>query len=42
LTLIGTNMPSSSWVSPEAAGQIMGTLPQAQQYVVGQVKRLCK
>jgi len=42
LTLVSTNMPGGGSVSPEAAGQIMGAVPQAQQYVDAQTKRLCK
>ena len=42
LTLVSTNMPGGGSVSPEAAGQIMGAVPQAQQYIDAQTKRLCK
>jgi tetratricopeptide (TPR) repeat protein len=42
LTLVSSNMPGGGSVSPEAAGQIMGAVPQAQQYIDAQVKRLCK
>jgi tetratricopeptide (TPR) repeat protein len=42
LTLVSTNMPAGGSVSPEAAGQIMGAVPQAQQYIDAQTKRLCK
>lgn len=42
LTLVSTNMPGGGSVSPEAAGQIMGAVPQAQQYIDAQNKRLCK
>jgi tetratricopeptide (TPR) repeat protein len=42
LTLVSTNMPGGGSVSAEAAGQIMGAVPQAQQYIDAQTKRLCK
>jgi tetratricopeptide (TPR) repeat protein len=42
LTLVSTNMPGGGSVSPEAAGQIMGAVPQAQQYIDAQSRRLCK
>jgi tetratricopeptide (TPR) repeat protein len=42
LTLVSTNMPGGGSVSPEAAGQIMSAVPQAQQYIDAQTKRLCK
>ena len=42
LTLVSANMPGGGSVSPEAAGQIMGAVPQAQQYIDAQTKRLCK
>ena len=42
LTLVSTNMPGGGSVSAEAAGQIMGAVPQAQQYIDAQSKRLCK
>jgi tetratricopeptide (TPR) repeat protein len=42
LTLVSSNMPGGGSVSPEAAGQIMGAVPQAQQYIDAQSKRLCK
>jgi tetratricopeptide (TPR) repeat protein len=42
LTLVSSNMPGGGSVSPEAAGQIMGAVPQAQQYIDAQTKRLCK
>jgi tetratricopeptide (TPR) repeat protein len=42
LTLVSTNMPGGGSVSPEAAGQIMGAVPQAQQYIDAQTKRLCR
>ncbi|HKH91822.1 MAG TPA: tetratricopeptide repeat protein [Gemmatimonadaceae bacterium] len=42
LTLVSANMPGGGSVSPEAAGQIMGAVPQAQQYIDAQSKRLCK
>jgi tetratricopeptide (TPR) repeat protein len=42
LTLVSTNMPGGGSVSAEAAGQIMGAVPQAQQYIDAQNKRLCK
>jgi tetratricopeptide (TPR) repeat protein len=42
LTLVSTNMPGGGSVSPEAAGQIMTAVPQAQQYIDAQTKRLCK
>ena len=42
LTIVSTNMPGGGSVSPEAAGQIMGAVPQAQQYIDAQTKRLCR
>jgi tetratricopeptide (TPR) repeat protein len=42
LTLVSTNMPGGGSVSPEAAGQIMTGVPQAQAYIDAQNKRLCK
>ncbi|HEU4703040.1 MAG TPA: tetratricopeptide repeat protein [Conexibacter sp.] len=42
LTLVSSNMPGGGSVSPEAAGQIMSAVPQAQQYIDAQTKRLCK
>jgi len=42
LTLVSANMPGGGSVSPDAAGQIMGAVPQAQQYIDAQTKRLCK
>jgi len=42
LTLVSANMPGGGSVSAEAAGQIMGAVPQAQQYIDAQSKRLCK
>ena len=42
LTLVSTNMPGGGSVSAEAAGQIMSAVPQAQQYIDAQSKRLCK
>jgi tetratricopeptide (TPR) repeat protein len=42
LTLVSANMPGGGSVSPEAAGQIMSAVPQAQQYIDAQGKRLCK
>ena len=42
LTLVSANMPGGGSVSPEAAGQIMSAVPQAQQYIDAQSKRLCK
>jgi len=42
LTLVSANMPGGGSVSPEAAGQIMTAVPQAQQYIDAQGKRLCK
>jgi tetratricopeptide (TPR) repeat protein len=42
LDLVSTNMPGGGSVSPEAATQIMGALPQSKAYVDAQVKRLCK
>ena len=42
LTIVSTNMPGGGSVSPEAAGQIMTAVPQAQQYIDAQSKRLCK
>ena len=42
LTLVSTNMPGGGSVSPEAAGQIMTAVPQVQQYIDAQTKRLCK
>ncbi|MFL5596093.1 MAG: tetratricopeptide repeat protein [Gemmatimonadaceae bacterium] len=42
LTIVSSNMPGGGSVSPEAAGQIMGAVPQAQQYIDAQSKRLCK
>ena len=42
LQLVSTNMPGGGSVSPEAAGQIMTAVPQAQQYIDAQQKRLCK
>jgi tetratricopeptide (TPR) repeat protein len=42
LTLVSANMPGGGSVSPEAAGQIMQAVPQAQQYIDAQGKRLWK
>jgi tetratricopeptide (TPR) repeat protein len=42
LTIVSANMPGGGSVSPEAAGQIMTAVPQAQQYIDAQSKRLCK
>jgi hypothetical protein len=40
-TLVSTNMPGGGSVSPSGR-QIMGAVPQAQQYIDAQTKRLCK
>jgi len=42
LDLVSANMPAGGSVSPEAAGQIMGAVPQSKTYVDAMVKRLCK
>jgi tetratricopeptide (TPR) repeat protein len=42
LDLVSANMPGGGSVSPEAATQIMGAIPQSKAYVDAQVKRLCK
>jgi tetratricopeptide (TPR) repeat protein len=42
LQIVSANMPGGGSVSPEAAGQIMSAVPQAQQYIDAQAKRLCK
>jgi tetratricopeptide (TPR) repeat protein len=42
LTLVSTNMPGGGSVSPDAAKQILGAVPQSQTYVDAQSKRLCK
>ncbi|HEV7994134.1 MAG TPA: tetratricopeptide repeat protein [Gemmatimonadaceae bacterium] len=42
LTLITTNMPGGGSVSPDFAKQVLGAVPQLQQYISAQNKRLCK
>ncbi|MEO6526615.1 MAG: tetratricopeptide repeat protein, partial [Gemmatimonadaceae bacterium] len=42
LTLITTNMPGGGSVSPDFAKQVLGNVPQMQQYIDAQNKRLCK
>jgi tetratricopeptide (TPR) repeat protein len=42
LTIVSTNMPGGGAVDAATAGQIMSAVPQAQQYVDAQTKRLCK
>jgi tetratricopeptide (TPR) repeat protein len=42
LTLVSTNLPGGGSVCREGAGLIMGAVPQAQQYIDAQTKRLCK
>ena len=42
LTVVSTMMPGGGSVDAGTAGQIMGAVPQAQQYIDAQSKRLCK
>jgi tetratricopeptide (TPR) repeat protein len=42
LTIVSTNMPGGGSVSAEFASQVMKAVPQVQQYVDAQSKRLCK
>ena len=42
LTIVSTNMPGGGSVSAEFASQVMKAVPQVQQYVDAQTKRLCK
>jgi tetratricopeptide (TPR) repeat protein len=42
LTIVTTNMPGGGSVSAEFASQVMKAVPQIQQYVDAQSKRLCK
>jgi len=42
LNLITTNMPGGGSVSPDFAKQVLASVPQLQQYVSAQSKRLCK
>jgi tetratricopeptide (TPR) repeat protein len=42
LTVVSANMPGGGSVDAATAGQIMGAVPQAQQYIDAQTKRLCK
>ena len=42
LTVVSTMMPGGGSVDAATAGQIMGAVPQAQQYIDAQGKRLCK
>ena len=42
LSLVSTNMPGGGSVSPDAARQILGAVPQSQTYVDAQSKRLCR
>jgi tetratricopeptide (TPR) repeat protein len=42
LTVVSTMMPGGGSVDAATAGQIMGAVPQAQQYIDAQTKRLCK
>jgi predicted Zn-dependent protease len=42
LTVVSANMPQGGSVSPEAAKQILGAVPQYQTFFDGSVKRYCK
>jgi Flp pilus assembly protein TadD len=42
LALITANMPAGGSVSPDFAKQVLGNVPQLQQYIDAQSKRLCK
>jgi thioredoxin-like negative regulator of GroEL len=42
LTVVSTMMPGGGSVDAATAGQIMSAVPQAQQYIDAQNKRLCK
>ena len=42
LTLVNVNMPAGGSVSPEAAKQILGAVPQYQAFIEGSIKRYCK
>ena len=42
LTVVSTMMPGGGSVDAGTASQIMGAVPQAQQYIDAQTKRLCK
>ena len=42
LTLVNVNMPAGGSVSPEAAKQILGAVPQYQAFIEGSIKKYCK
>ena len=42
LTLVNVNMPAGGSVSPEAAKQILGAVPQYQAFIEGSMKKYCK
>ena len=42
LTIVSTNMPGGGSVDAGTASQIMSAVPQAQQYIDAQSKRLCR
>ena len=42
LTLVNINMPGGGSVSPDAAKQILGAVPQYQAFIEGSMKKYCK